>query len=376
MLGDGWHLAAGEEPIVDRSTEPTERAPEGIRALLDACTAPVDLDHIADAALGALSPLGAPGVVLVRVDPAGGIHGVALAGESRRIAPALGTLVLTKRYPLIAAVLEERPIWLPSRSAVQARFPEFAATRPPVEAIADLPLMCGDDVVGGIGIPFAVARSFSDVDRTYLLTVAELVAHAVAALAAAPATTAHPDAALLDRLHDAVMVIDHTADQVTYANQAATELTGRSWGELVGRSAAELLAAVVAPDDPFRLAALEQLGWGVHHVDVVRPDGTHRQAEVHVGERDHRGHRAFVAIDLTGRTARAEADVPASTEDRIDREVHDRAVQAVFATSMGLAALAQAVRPALRPQVDALLDDLDDVVAQLRAAGAQPDPER
>ena len=49
-------------------------------------------------------------------------------------------------------------------------------------------------------------------------------------------------------------------------------------------------------------------------------------------------------------------------------------MQAVFATSMGLAALAQAVRPTLRPQVEALLDDLDEVVEQLRAAGEQPDP--
>ncbi len=354
---------------MDASVEHTEQAPNGIRALLDACAVPTNLDDIAEAVLDAVRPLGAAGVVLVRVDGSGGIRGVALAGTSRRIASALGPLALTKRYPLIASVIERRPIWLPSRSAMQAQFPEFAALRPPAGAIADLPLLHGDEVIGGIGIPFAVARSFSDLDRVYLLSIAELSARAVAALMAAPDFTAHPDAALLDRLHDAVMVIDHTSDQVTYMNEAAAELTGRTRNELVGLSAEALLASVVAADDPFRHIALDRVGWGVHHVEVVRPDGTRRRSEVHVAERDHRGCRAFVAIDITDRT---EADLTASTEDRIDREVHDRAVQAVFATSMGLAALAQAVRPALRPQVDALLDDLDDVVAQLRAAGEQP----
>lgn len=345
----------------------TERASMGVRALLDACASPARLDDIADAALDAVRPLGAAGVVLVQVDRHGAVIGAALAGESRRVAGALGTLVLSKRYPLIAAVLEGRPIWLPSRSAIQAQFPEFAATNPPVEAIADIPLHSEDDVIGGIGIPFSTARAFSDIDCAYLLSIGELTARAVEALTVAPTAT-HPDAALLDQLHDAVMVIDHTVDRITYANAAATELTGRSHDELVGASAAELLQRVVDHGDPFRHIDLGQLDWGVREVDVVRPDGTRRRSEVHVAERDHRGRRAFVAIDITDRLEQVGAEHRSTTEDRLARELHDRAVQAVFATSMGLAALAQAVRPELRPQVEALLDDLDGVVSNLRAA--------
>ncbi len=354
------------------SDDRVERAPAGIGRLLDACAIPIALDDIAEAVLDAVRPLGAAGVVLIEADPTGNVTAMAMAGTSRTIAPALGLLAFTKRYPLMAAVLERRALWLPSRSTFQARFPEFAATRPAAEAIADLPLLDGEAVIGAIGIPFSVARSFPDVERTYLLAVAEIASRAVLARATAPPAAAHPDAALLDRLHDAVMVIDHTSDRVTYANEAAAELTGRSRTELVGLAADALLERVVAVDDPLRRMALGQLGWGVHRVAVVRPDGTRRTSEVHVAEADDRGHRAFVAIDITDR----QADVPygTSTDERIDREVHDRAVQAVFATSMGLAALAQAVRPTLRPQVEALLDDLDEVVEQLRAAGEQPDP--
>lgn len=354
--------------------EQTDRAPMGVRTLLDAGTAPARLEAIAEAVLDAVRPLGASGAVLVQVDGAREVIGVALAGASRRIAGALGALALTKRYPLIAAVLEGRAIWMPSRSALQAQFPEFAATSPPVEAIADIPLHSGDAVIGGIGIPFPVARSFSDLDRAYLLSIGELAARALEALTATPSPAAYPDAALLDQLHDAVMVIDHTSEQVTYVNQAATELTGRSHDELVGASTRELLELVVDPDDPFRHIDLGSLGWGVHQVEVVRPDGTRRRSEVHVAERDPGGRRAFVAIDITDRPESNGVEHAASTEDRLSRELHDRAVQAVFATSMGLAALAQVVRPELRPQVDALLDELDEVVTNLRAAGERPDP--
>jgi PAS domain S-box-containing protein len=347
-----------------------DRAPAGIGRLLHACSVPVSLDDIAEAVLDAARPLGAAGVVLIQADPMGNVTAMSMAGTSRTIAPALGPLAFTKRYPLMAAVLECRALWLPSRSAFQARFPEFAASRPAAEAIADLPLRNGDTVIGAIGIPFSVARSFPDVERTYLLAVAELTSRAVQARAAAPPAAAHPDEALLDRLHDAAMVIDHTSDRVTYANEAAADLTGRSRSELIGLPADVLLEQVVAIGDRRRRLALDQLGWGVHRVVVVRPDGTRRTSEVHIAEADDRGHRAFVAIDITDR--QVDAPYGSATDERIAREVHDRAVQAVFATSMGLAALAQAVRPALRPQVEALLDDLDEVVEQLRTTGEQP----
>lgn len=342
--------------------------PAGIDRLVRARSEPLDPDAVAEAVLDATSMLGAIGTVIMLVDPTGAITSVAMAGASRGIATSLGPLALSKRYPLMTAVLEGRPLWLASRAAVQARFPEFAATMFRGQAIADLPLMHDDTLIGAVGIPFGDARSFSDVDRAYLLTVAELAA---AALTVAPGdpTAGHPDAALLARLHDAVVVLDRSTGTITFANEAARDLAGLAPEELIGAAVGQVRDRLVPADDPFRAVDLAELGWGVRRIRLVRPDGEGRVVELHVSEADERGRQAIVAIDTTHRsTEGTDAD---DRSDRIDRELHDRAVQAVFAASMGLAALAQVVRAELRPQVDSLLADLDEVVEQLRAAGEQ-----
>jgi PAS domain-containing protein len=345
-----------------------------IDRLVDALVEPVDGDELVRSVLEAMAGLGAIGAILVSLGPNRVVEAVHTAGASRDMVTELGPLAVSEEVPILVAIRSGQPQWVPSLAALQSRFPVFAANAMRGRALASLPLMLSDDVVvGGLGFTFAEPRSFSDTERAFLLTVARIVTAAVvrsADIARPGSVSRYPGAALFDTLRDAVMVRDDATDRLVYANPAAVELFGRGADWLNHATVADLVGHIVgAPVELPRPARLFP-GQRVYVVDIERPDGQRRRLEVTVSAANVVGQRAFVAADITDGVSSTSTfpqfdDAELAERERAEHESHDRAVQAVFATSMSLAALSQAVPSRLRDRVESLIVELDELAIDL-----------
>ena len=88
---------------------------------------------------------------------------------------------LDRRSPLGDAVLRRAPVWLESYEAYQAGYPVYEAkTRgevpdhgPGTLAIACLPLVIDDRLLGGLAFSFATSRRFEPDERAFLLALAQ-----------------------------------------------------------------------------------------------------------------------------------------------------------------------------------------------------------
>jgi PAS domain-containing protein len=348
-----------------------------IDRLVDALVEPVGFDVLVRLAMEATSGLGAIGAILVSLGPGEVVESVSTTGASRDMVSALGPLAVSEQVPILIAIRTREPQWVPSPAALQARFPEFAANVMRGQALASMPLLLDNDVaLGGLGITFAEPRSFSDTERAFLLTVARIVTAALLRSAQGFASTQsvrYPGSALFDDLRDAVMVHDETVDKVVYANRAAESVLGCTVEHLLRMSGDDLRARIGG--DVERLHGSDRLfaGQRAYVGAFTRFDGQQRRFEATISAANAVGHRAVVLVDVTDRVTPSEpapsrpvVDDPERVErERSAHELHDRAIQAVFATSMSLAALSQAVPGHLADRVDALIDQLDELVAEL-----------
>jgi PAS domain S-box-containing protein len=84
---------------------------------------------------------------------------------------------LSDPFPLTDAARRQRPVWLPDRATLVSRYP---AVVPDLlewtQAVAALPLLAGDRLVGALGVTFRTPRQFDDDERLFLLTVAGQIA--------------------------------------------------------------------------------------------------------------------------------------------------------------------------------------------------------
>jgi signal transduction histidine kinase len=345
-----------------------------IDRLVDALVEPVPFDVLVGVAMEAMTGLGAVGAILVRLGPGGVVESVNTVGASTDMVSALGPLAVSEQVPILVAVRTGEPQWVPSRAALETRFPDFAVNVMRGQALASMPLLLGDDVViGGLGVTFAEPRSFSDTERAFLLTVARIVTAAILRSAdfMAPATAIrYPGAALFDSLSDAVMVYDESTDRLVYANAGTERVFGRGNGWLLRASGADLLGRLVGTPAEVRRSEKWLPGQRVYEAEIATFDGEARRYEVTISAANAVRQRAIVAADITDRVAAAPTirsvdDAERRERERSEHELHDRAIQAVFATSMSLAALSQAVPDRLAERVDVLIDQLDELVAEL-----------
>ena len=345
-----------------------------IDRLVDALVEPVELDELVRVAMEAMAGLGAVGAILVRLGPGGVVESVNTVGASRNMVSALGPLVVSEQVPILVAIRTGEAQWVPSLAALQTRFPDFAANVMRGQAIASMPLLLGGDmVIGGLGVTFAEPRSFSDTERAFLLTVARIVTAAIlrsAELSAPAALPRYPGAALFDSLSAAVMVYDEATDRLVYTNAGAERLFGRNSDSLQHTSGADLLSHIVGTPTEIRRSERLFPGQRSYEVELARFGGGARRYEVTVSAANAVRQRAIVAADITDRVAAVSTtpsvdDAERCEGERAEHELRDRAIQAVFATSMSLAALGQAVPSRLVDRVESLIDQLDELVAEL-----------
>jgi signal transduction histidine kinase len=343
-----------------------------IDRLVDALVEPVPFDVLVRVAMEAMTGLGAVGAILVRLGPGGVVESVNTVGASTDMVSALGPLAVSERVPILVAIRTGEAQWVPSLAALQTRFPDFAANVMLGQALASMPLLLDDVVIGGLGVTFAEPRSFSDTERAFLLTVARIVTAAIlrsADFTAPAAVVRYPGSALFDSFADAVMVYDESTDRLVYANAGAERVFGRSSEWLLRARGADLLGRIVGTPSEIRRSEKLFPGQRAYETEISTFDGEARRYEVTVSAANAVGQRAIVAADITDRVVAVSTpsvdDAERIERERSEHELHDRAIQAVFATSMSLAALSQAVPDRLAERVDSLIDQLDELVAEL-----------
>ncbi|AGC48870.1 response regulator/sensor histidine kinase AsgD [Myxococcus stipitatus DSM 14675] len=160
------HRAAGH---IDRLRDFTARLSEA-HTVRDVCRALFEQGLVAAGAkAGAVNLLDAEGDALEIVDAVG--YPEQVLAKWRRIP-------LSNPVPLTEAVREQRPIWLGSLDEWQGRYPHLNAHGIHESAIA-LPLMVKGRTLGAIGLSFARARLFTEMDRAFFSALAHACAQAL-----------------------------------------------------------------------------------------------------------------------------------------------------------------------------------------------------
>lgn len=87
----------------------------------------------------------------------------------------LRVLPLDAPLPLAAALRTREPQWFDAREELLAAFPNLVQATTPsaaLQAVAALPLLRGDGIIGGIAFSFSGYRAFDAAEREFLLTLA------------------------------------------------------------------------------------------------------------------------------------------------------------------------------------------------------------
>ncbi len=119
---------------------------------------------------------------------AGSVNLLDAAGEALEVVDAIGypegvlnrwrRIPMTAAVPLVEAVRDQQAIWVASPEAWSARYPHLD-TKGVHEAALALPLLVKGRALGCIGLSFARARAFSEMDRAFFTALAHACAQAL-----------------------------------------------------------------------------------------------------------------------------------------------------------------------------------------------------
>lgn len=181
---------------------------------------------------------------------------------------------------------------------------------------------------------------------------------------------------LLDRVSEAVHVLDAETLEIVYANEGAVQLSGYDRRDLVGMTPLHLLPEC----DEEALRRWVSAGSGAPLLTSLRTrQGIDRPVECRLDApppaRGRPPRLVLMARDISARLAeeeerRAAQRLAALADDRerIARDLHDTAIQELFATGLGLQGAAMHAPPELRDRLLAGVEHLDAVIRQIRAA--------
>ncbi|MEZ5236715.1 MAG: PAS domain S-box protein [Acidimicrobiia bacterium] len=185
---------------------------------------------------------------------------------------------------------------------------------------------------------------------------------------------------LLDRVSEAVYMLDGDSLEIVYANEGAGLLSAYDRRDLVGMTPLHLLPELDDAALHAWTAAAVAGGSAEPLVTLLRTrDGIDRTVECRLeAPAPARGRaRRFVVMtrDVSVRLAaeeelRAMQRTAALSDDRerIARDLHDTAIQELFATGLGLQGVAMQAPPALQSRLGDAVEHIDAVIRQIRAA--------
>jgi PAS domain S-box-containing protein len=147
--------------------------PDAASALLDGMSAMLGTDRAA--------------AFVVRPDDPAHLHLVHQTGYPAAVEAVLGVLPLTDALPVAHAALDHTPVWLPDQRAWLDRYPQLAEAMECIgvvpadvgRAVAALPLLVEDGLVGAVALGFPTDRTFLPDERASITTVVNLAAQAL-----------------------------------------------------------------------------------------------------------------------------------------------------------------------------------------------------
>jgi PAS domain S-box-containing protein len=125
---------------------------------------------------------GAAAVIVTLLDPdAEQLVLVGWSGRSAAEVARLQAMPLSLATPMSAVVHEQTPIWLGSQAEAESRFPGFGAMMATFgdQAIASLPLISAEHIVGVMSFGYAEPQLFSPEDRAFIHAITQQCAQAL-----------------------------------------------------------------------------------------------------------------------------------------------------------------------------------------------------
>jgi anti-anti-sigma factor len=162
----------------------SRRRTEALQAAAAALAAAVTRREVGEAVVReAVRALDATSASLRLLDPdSGALETVAVSGFPDALARPLGSDPVGEPSPTADAMRQRRPLYLPARAEVDARYPGVVPPDawPRREALAAVPLHAGDRPIGVLGLRFGEPRAFPDREREDIETFARLAAESAA----------------------------------------------------------------------------------------------------------------------------------------------------------------------------------------------------
>lgn len=152
---------------------------QALGVALSAATTEEDVARaVAEHVVDALEDGGGSVVAMLRPDA---LEIVGARGVPEDALARIKRLPLDANLPALDAIRTRQPVWLRDREAIVTQYPERTDAAPEVlvQAVAAVPLISGDACFGALGLSFRSARTFSESERGYIMTFAQMCAQSL-----------------------------------------------------------------------------------------------------------------------------------------------------------------------------------------------------
>lgn len=168
------------EQRMRRATERIATLITSLQAVTAALSGALTLMQVAEVVIEyGLAVSGAKSGIIVLLDEQGeNLEILHSFGYSEQQVENLLKFPLTASAPLPEAIRTAKPLYIESWEELAELYPEFYVTSIARSSVS-LPLIIEEKAIGGIGLSFAEAQSFSEEDRSFLLSLARLCAQAL-----------------------------------------------------------------------------------------------------------------------------------------------------------------------------------------------------
>jgi PAS domain S-box-containing protein len=177
---EGWVASITDvsvEVAMRRELENSARRQVALQRITSQLTIALTREHVANVVIDAGIPAvgGERGSVALVSDDGSALDVIAMVGYSSRAREQFRSLALNYPFPLTDSVRDGRAQFFPSREARQASYPHLGEllAENGGGAMASIPLVVGDRVLGAIGINWRDRRDFSVEEKDFL----QLLAH-------------------------------------------------------------------------------------------------------------------------------------------------------------------------------------------------------
>ena len=175
----GWVASITDVSVqvaMRRELEDSARRLTALQRTTSALTITLTREEVANVVINAGIPAvgGERGSVALMTDDGATLEVIATVGYSPRALSEFGTLQVSFPFPLTDAVRERQPQFFPSLEARVRRYPHLGEllAENGGGAMASIPLVVGDQVLGAIGINWRDKRDFSSEEKDFLQALA------------------------------------------------------------------------------------------------------------------------------------------------------------------------------------------------------------